>query len=53
MSALPLDRENVGDRMLAALSMAGLSHPQARVLAAIAWHDGTGGAPPELGDHRG
>ena len=37
-----MDRIKVGDRMLTCLAMPGLTGNEARVLAALAWHDGSG-----------
>ena len=38
--------DRVGDRMLRCLAMPGLTGNEARVLAALAWHDGPGGSWP-------
>ena len=43
-----LDRRKPGDRMLACLAIPGLTYRERVVLAALAYHDGPGGAYPSL-----
>ena len=46
MVAADLDRDKPADRMLRCLSLPGLTGNEARVLAALAYHDGPGGCFP-------